>query len=201
MGLPPAGNLRILTRPMIREATMISHRSLLALFLVLLPSMGLAKKPEDVFGGRILLSDKPFPTQSKSVGTYVASLRKQARDQFWENKEKQQWVIYYSAFFKRPLSDLEVTLKTYDISDGAKRMVESYELYLGESGQRAFSGKMTLDKGEDRYATNSRILAVMEHHGSVVAQATFAIGGQGKHYSGKVEFDKDEAEGRDDKGK
>ena len=36
-------------------------------------SVAEAKKPEDVFAGRILISDKRFPTQSKSVGAYISA--------------------------------------------------------------------------------------------------------------------------------
>jgi len=154
-----------------------------------------ARKPEDVFAGKILMSDKAFPTQAKSVNAYIGALKKQAKDRFWEDKEKKQWLLYYSAFFKKPLNDLEVTLKTYDISSGEKRMVESYELYLDSRGQRAFSGRLKMPKGEGGYDPNAKILIVMENRGVTLAQTVFYIQGEGKRYSGKVEFSEEEANG------
>src|SRR5689334_920213 len=56
--------------------------------------------PEKVFAGKILVSNKRFPTQAKSANAYIAALKKQAKTNFYEDKEKQEWRVYFAAFFK-----------------------------------------------------------------------------------------------------
>lgn len=167
---------------------------LLSCVVMLLSAQAEARKPEDVFGGKILLSSKPFPTEAKSANQYVSKLKSLSKKEFWEDKEKKQWKIYYAAFFKKPANDLEVLVRFYDISDGTKRVVEAYEQYLEERGQRAIIGNVKLRRGDGAggYAPNSRIMMTMEVHGKVVAEATFKIGGEGKKFTGKVTFTEEE---------
>jgi len=187
----------------------VSRASLHAVRLVLLPlslALGVAAvagtapahaaKPEVTFGGRILISDKSFPTSSKSVGAYIGALRKQSKDKLWEDKEKTHWKVHYVAFFRKPLNDLEVTVKLYDVSQpSAQRMIESYELYLDGRGQRSFSGNLKLRKADDAYHPNSRILMVLENRGAILAKANFTVHGEGKKFTGKVEFSEEDTKG------
>src|SRR5262245_42227246 len=167
----------------------------LSLALLCVPAA--AKKPEDVFGGQIKTSVSAFPLSSKSQGADVSKVRSQSKDRFWENKEKKEWIIYYAAFFKKPVNDLEVTLKTYDITTGAARMVESYEIYVESREQRVVTGRVNLKRGDDgsNYSPNSKIRLVLENRGRILAQSTFYIQGEGKRFTGKVEFTEDETKG------
>jgi len=169
-----------------------------ALTLLLVATATAAKKPEDVFGGRIMTSQTSYPMNSKSVNAYIGQVRKQSKDRFWENKEKKEWIIYYAAFFKKPVNDLEVTLKTYDISTGAARLVESYEIYVESRDQRVVTGRVNLKRGDDgsNYTPNSKIRLVLENRGRILAQSTFYIQGEGKRFTGKVEFTEEEASGQ-----
>jgi hypothetical protein len=131
------------------------------------------------------------------VSAYIGTVRKQAKDRFWENKEKKEWIVYYTAYFKKPVNDLEVTLKTYDVSGGVGRLVESYEIYLDTRDQRVVNGRVNLKRGDDgsNYSPNSKIRMVLENRGRVLAQATFYLQGEGKKYTGKVEFTEEETQG------
>lgn len=157
-----------------------------------------AKKPEDVFAGRILISDKQFPSSSKSVGAYIGALKKQAKDKLWENKEKSSWKVFYVAFFRKPLNDLEVTVKLFDVSQPSEqRLVESFEIFLESRGQRSFAGKLELKKADNTYHPNSRILMVLENRGTILAKANFTIHGEGKKFTGKVEFSEEDTKGNE----
>jgi hypothetical protein len=157
-----------------------------------------AKKPEDVFGGRVIVSDKSFPLESKSAQAYIASVKKQSKDRFMEDKEKGQWKIYYAAFFKKPLNDLEVKCTVYDVTDGSQRFIDSWDEYLAERGQRVIIGNVKLKRQDGKVNPNSKILIVMESHGSIVATASFYIIGEAKKFSGKVEFSEEEAKQKGD---
>jgi hypothetical protein len=153
-----------------------------------------AKKPEDVFGGRVMVSEKSFPLESKSANAYISAVKKQSKDRFQEDKEKGQWKIYYAAFFKRPLNDLEIKVTIYDVTDGNQRYIDSWEEFLAERGQRVIVGNVKLKRQEGKINPNSKILLVMESKGSIVASASFYILGEGKKFTGKVEFSEEEAQ-------
>lgn len=155
--------------------------------------LALAKKPEDVFGGRVMLSEKSYPLESKSAAAYIAQVKKQSKDRFQEDKEKQQWIIYYAAFFKKPLNDLEIKVTIYDVTDGAQRFIDSWEEFLTERNQRVIVGKLKLKKQDGKVNPNSKILMVMESRGKIVASSSFYILGEGKKFTGKVEFSEEEA--------
>jgi hypothetical protein len=172
----------------------VSMCALVALSLVSAPAE--ARKPEDVFGGKIILSARPFPQQARSASAYIGAVKKQSLTRFVEDKENKEWRIFYAAFFKQPVGDLDVNLKIYDVTSG-ERLVEAYEQYLSNTSSRALTGKVLLKRGDGTagYDPNTRIKMVMMSKGKVIAQATFVIQGEGKKYSGKVEFTAEEAAG------
>lgn len=160
-----------------------------------------ARKPEDVFGGKIMVSEKPYPTTSSSPNAYIAAVKKQSRDRFQEDREKKQWKIHYAAFFKKPVNDLELQVKLYDVTDGNQRLVEAYEQFLQERGQRVVIGNIKLKKGDGSgsgYDPNSKILMVMESKGKIVASVSFYIQGEGRRYKGQVDFSEDETKGNEE---
>jgi hypothetical protein len=171
---------------------MSARLTLVVLGLLCATGQAFAKKPEDVLGGKVLLSEKTFPTQARSQQAYLAAVKKQSKDRFLENKASKAWKLHYAAFFKKAVNDLEVTMKFFDISDGQKRMVESYEQYLETRGQRVIIGTVKLKRGEGGYEPNSKILMTFESGGRVVAQAVFFLEGEGRRFTGKVEFTEEE---------
>ncbi len=156
-----------------------------------------AAKPEDVYGGKIMTSDTAYPIKAKSPAAYTAQIKKQTKSTFMEDKENKQWKIYYAAFFRKGVDDLEVTVNMYDVSDGGQRMVESYQQFLTKRGERAIVSSVVLNRSDDGngYPPNSRIMMTIESGGKVIASTTFTVAGEAKKYSGKVEFTDDEAKG------
>ena len=170
----------------------------LAAFTFVASTAQAAKKPEDVFGGRVMCSDKSYPLESKSAAAYITQVKKQSKDRFQEDKEKGQWKIYYAAFFKKPLNDLEVKVTIYDVTDGSQRFIDSWEEFLTERNQRVIIGNLKLKRQEGKVNPNSKILMVMESRGQIVASASFYIIGEAKKFSGKVEFSEEEASQKGD---
>lgn len=174
---------------MIRSSSVLCSAVVLLAVLVQAPSAQ-ARKPEDVFGGRILVSDQPFPTNARSADAYIDAIKKASRDRIQEDKEAKQWRVFFAAFFKQPANDLEVSVKVFDVTNGARRLVDTFEQYLGSPSQRAYVSDVKLRRGDglNGYDPNSKILMIMESHGHVVAEATFFIVGEVKKGPTTVDF-------------
>jgi len=169
-------------------------RSLILVILVFLTSLlvvtAFARKPEDVFGGRILVSDQPFPTNARSEDAYIDAIKKAARDRILEDKESKQWRVFFAAFFKQPPNDLEINVRVYDVTNGSRRLVDTFEQYLSNATTRAYVSDVKLRRGDGTggYDPNSKINMVMESHGRVIADATFYIVGEVKKGPTTVDF-------------
>lgn len=166
-------------------------------FIVAVALLGLAgtasagRSPEDVFRGQVITSKKRIPTSDKSASAYVAKLKAARTERFFEDKEKGEWKIHYAAFFRRPLNDLEVTVRLFDVTGGAKKLINSFEQYLDGRGAKSVISSFTLER---KYVgVNKQILVVMESRGAILATGRFAVLGEGEKYTGQVDFSEDEA--------
>ena len=156
-----------------------------------------AQPPEAVFGGQVLTSDKRYPMSAKSANAYIAALRKQSKSNFQEDKDKKQWKVHFAAFFKKPLNDVEVQAKLYDITPGQPRvMMASFDQYLDERGQRSLVSSMVLERKQ--FGVNKQLMVTIESHGSVLATGKFKILGDAEKASGKVDFSDEDTKGNGD---
>src|SRR5215475_7677031 len=126
--------------------------------LLLVSAVALAKKPEDVFGGRILVSDQPYPTSARSADAFISAVKRQSRDRLQEDKEAKEWRFFFAAFFRQPINDLEINIRVFDVTKG-ERLVLSFEQYLPERGQRAYLSQLTFKRGDGSsdFDPNSRV--------------------------------------------
>ena len=160
-------------------------------FLVHVP-VAEAGKVERKFGGKILLSKKKFPQSAKSESAYISKLNKQKATKFWEDKANQQWKVHFAAFFKKPLRDLEYTVKLYDVSNG-KQLLSSFEQYTDSSDQTSLLSYIILERKQ--FGVNKTIMMVIESKGRVVAAGKFQILGEAEKFTGKADFTEEEASG------
>ncbi|MBP9088629.1 MAG: hypothetical protein KBG15_21075 [Kofleriaceae bacterium] len=174
----------------------IASVALLALLLITGNRQAFAEaKPEKVFAGQVFVSDKVFPTTAKSSAAYIAAVKKQKKTAFQEDKETQSWKIYYAAFLKAGLDDVQVNVKLYDVSGRQQQLLAAFEQYTDTRGQRTVIAKFTLERKS--VGVNKQVLMVMESNGKVLASGRFQILGETERNSGKVDFTDDEAAGRD----
>lgn len=147
------------------------------------------KTPEKVFRGQILTSNKRFPSSAKSVGSYIKKLKKNKKTKFQEDKKTKSWKIYIAAFFKKPLNDLEVTVKLFDVTTGRRHLVNSFEQYTEGRGQTSLISHIKLER--EYFGVNKKIMIQMETRKTILAQGTFHILGEEVKHSGKVDFTED----------
>ena len=91
-------------------------------------------------------------------------------------------------------NDLELTVKLFDVTDGKKKLVNSYEQYTSDRGQRSLLSYITLER--KFFGVNRHILMVMENRGRILATGRFTIIGEAEKFSGEVTFTEEETRGR-----
>ncbi len=157
-----------------------------------------AEDPNAVFAGKIMVSDKKFPSSAKSPSAYVAAIRKLAKSNFNEDKTNHTWKIYFAGFLKTPLDDVEYLVKIYELTGKSQQVLATFEQYTDMRGEKTISANMTLEKKV--VGVNKDLLMTMESKGKVLASARFKILGDGDKYTGKVNFSDDDSKKDDDDG-
>ncbi|HEY0253962.1 MAG TPA: hypothetical protein VGC41_20670 [Kofleriaceae bacterium] len=151
-----------------------------------------AENPEVAFKGKIMTSTKRFPQTAKSPSAYTAMIRKQSQSSFSEDKTDHSWTIYFAAFLKTPLNDVEYVIKFYELGKGGQQLLATSENFNDERGQKTIVSKIHLDKKQ--MGVNKELQMTIENKGVVYASTRFKILGEGEHYTGKVNFSEDEKE-------
>jgi hypothetical protein len=168
-----------------------------ALALVVTPAdAGPARGPEKVFAGKVILSSKRIPLYAKSPGAYVSMIRKLSKRDFQEDKTNQNWKVHFAAFLSKPLDDLEILVKLYDVTGGAKSLLASFEQYTDTRGQRTIISSFTLERKQ--VGVNKQIIIELEHKGRRLAAGQFRILGEAERYSGKVDFSAEETQDKEE---
>ncbi len=173
--------------------------SLVVMFLMIAGSAGADPKIEKekanpMFSGRVMLSDKYYPRSAKSLPAFNAQVKKQSKENFYEDKEKKNWKIYFAAFLKTPLNDVEYLVKIYEIGGRGQQLLATIEQFTDSRGQYSLLSSIVLDRKSA--GVNKQLLMTIEAKGKVLGSARFKILGEGERYSGKVNFSEDDANGK-----
>ncbi|NVB79259.1 MAG: hypothetical protein HOV81_12730 [Kofleriaceae bacterium] len=166
------------------------------LMLAVAVSPARAGDPNVVFNGRIMLSTKRFPLTAKSKDAYIAAVRKQSGTNFKEDNEKKGWKIYFAAFLKKPLNDVEYVIKFYELGRGTQQLLGASEAFNDERGQRTIVSNIMLEKKS--FGVNKELLMTIENKGQILASGRFKILGEGEKFTGKVNFSEEEAAGKEE---
>jgi MYXO-CTERM domain-containing protein len=143
-------------------------------------------KAEKTFGGTVLLSTKGFPTWANSVNEYISKVRKNGQKKFQENEDKKEWKIEFIAFFRKPLDDMEVSIRLYDVGRGQKRMVTSFDQFLDRCAT-SYASSMVLKR--EAFGVNKSIVVTVESRSAgVIATGKFEILGKADKFTGKADF-------------
>jgi hypothetical protein len=162
------------------------------------PSPAFARKPEDVYAGKIMVMKNRLPERFRSAEDFIGQIKRASIASLWPEKtgeDKGKWRFEYLAFFSRPLDDLEVSLRFYDVTSGQKRFLAESTTYVQHRGERMFGSNMVV--GAPEFEPNKKILITMENRGRILATGTLIIRGEGPHYSGRVEFSEEETKQKD----
>jgi hypothetical protein len=167
------------------------------LALVVATGVADARKPEDVYAGKIVFMRNRLPEHFRSAEDFISQVKRSSMGTLWPEKQggdKGKWKFEYMAFFARPLDDLECQVRFYDVTGGGRQLVSSGSVFM-HRGDRMFGSNWTI--GAPEFEPNKRILMTLENRGRVLAAGSLIIRGEGPHFSGKVEFTDEEARVKD----
>ena len=176
-----------------RASIVVSSLLITALLIATRPADA---NPNKVFAGRIMTSEKRYPTQAKSAAAYTAQIKKQSKSSFFEDKEKKGWVVHFIGFLKTPLNDVEYMVKIYEVGGRQQQLLTSFEQFTDERGQKTLTSKVLLERKS--FGVNKELLITMENKGKVLASGRLKILGEGEKLTGKVNFSDEEAAGKEE---
>jgi hypothetical protein len=159
--------------------------------LVVTARPAVAERVNRAFAGKIMLSDKHYPHEAKSLAAFNAKVRKQSKTMFREDKEK-KWKIYFAGFLRTPLNDVEYVVKLWELTGRSRQLLVSFDQFTDTRGQAALMSSMTLDRKQ--VGANKQLMMTLESKGHILASAQFKIVGERERYTGKVDFSDDEAQ-------
>ena len=140
------------------------------------PAKDDSKIVNQTFAGRIMVSDKRFPLQAKSLAEFNAKVQKQSLSVFKEDKDK-KYLIYFAGFLKAPLNDVEYNVKLYDVTNNkGQQLLATIEQFTDERGQTSLLSKMQLDR---KTVGGSFVYGMTHNRGSEsIVRATIDLGRQ-----------------------
>jgi len=147
--------------------------------------------------GKVYLTAKRAPTRFPNASAWIRFLQANRKEHIWpEKNNKKQWRFEFMAFWARPLNDLEVTVKIYDVTD-VRRLVVGDSFYLPQKGQRLLAANMTLD--QPRFEVNRKYeMRVTDARQQQLAATKFWLRGEKERYSGKVTFSDEDTRKKDE---
>lgn len=111
-----------------------------------------AVKPEKKFKGKIIISEKRFPSRFDSDNQFVRHMKKVDTRKLTAEGED-DWTFHYMAFLPEPVSTLKATVTYYDVTNpGQKKMVDTFSFYPGDREDKIVAGyaKLSPDKFDPR---------------------------------------------------
>ena len=105
-------------------------------------------------------------------------MRKLSATNFYEDKATHTWKIYFAAFLKTPLNDVEYVIKFYDVSGKGQPLIASSDQFTDTRGEKTIVSNIKLEK--KTMGVNKEVMITLENKGRVLASGRFKILGEGE---------------------
>ena len=147
--------------------------SVLLCFL-LAPSVALgSKQVARKLKGRIILSQKPFPTSFKNDRSFVKHMKRVDTKRFvYGDSEKIS--VEFMAFFARSYAVTEFTATVFDVTE-RREMVTTFPIYPQQRKTQILASYFSMDKASFEVEHQYLMVVQSTYGGPVIAEAKFAI--------------------------
>ena len=143
----------------------------LSLALLWAPTAVHARKPVDVYKGRIILDTKRFPSQFKSDRAFTRYLKK-AHKKRVDYGDKMTLNLEFMAFFRKNHVATEFTGMIFDIT-GPRKLLDTFSIYPQQRKTRVLASNIELIK-ED-FPEERKYYLVVTRGQTVLAETKFTI--------------------------
>lgn len=152
----------------------VSIISTLAVLLAFSPQ-ALAKKPEKVFKGKIILSKSRFPSKFKTDKAFVKHMRKVDTKAIYPQADG-TWSFEYMAFPRKKVGTIQAAVTFYDITGGRKKLVNTFSFYMRKPGDKILNGYASLSESKNFKANRKYLMVFSRGYGQpALASTKFAL--------------------------
>ncbi len=147
----------------------------LAAALCLFAADAYAKKPANVFKGKIIMSTTPFPARFSSDKRFISHMRKVDTKTFTYAEDAESINIEFMAFFRRPYGGTEFPAMVYDVTE-TRRQVATFPIYPDptQKSTRILASYARLSKEQFPDETRKYEM-VITSGGKIIAKTKFTI--------------------------
>ncbi len=119
----------------------------LAVIMLAVPS-AFAVTPEKKFAGKIIVSEKNFPSRFDTDAAMIKHMKKANTHELFAKGEG-DWEFEYMAFLKKPVGTLQASITFYDISvPGTETLIDSFTFYPDNAKHKILNGHQRLSKSK-----------------------------------------------------
>lgn len=143
----------------------------LALALLWTPNTAEARKPADVFKGRVILSTKPFPIRFKNDRAFIRHLKKVHKKRV-NYGDKMAMHLELMAFFRKPYVATEFKGMIFDVT-GKRTLINTFSIYPQQRRTRIMATDIELTKEE--FPEERKYYLVVTLGQTILAETKFTI--------------------------
>lgn len=149
--------------------------------------------PEKQFSGQVLILKKRAPSRFSNSSAFTRFLRANRIQDVWPAaKGSSSWRLEFMAFFRSPISDVDVKVRFFDVTS-EKKLVAADSVFTSARGQRILASSFVLEQPEFQ-VDRKYLMVVSGGRGPAKAATTrFTLRGKRQSYNGKVVFSEEEA--------
>ncbi len=120
---------------------------MMAVTMMAMPS-AFAVTPEKKFAGKIIVSEKNFPSRFDTDAAMIKHMKKANTHELFAKGEG-DWEFEYMAFLKKPVGTLQASITFYDISvPGTETLIDSFTFYPDNAKHQILNGHQRLSKNK-----------------------------------------------------
>ncbi len=142
-------------------------------FLFSLSLPALARSPNRVFKGKIILSKKPFPFRFKSDKALIRHMKRVDSKSFRYDEEGNIH-IEFMAFFARPHRSSQFNAAIYDVTE-RRRLVSTFPVYPNQKMTKILASDVVLDKETFPEERHYLLVISRQYNSPILAESKFAI--------------------------
>lgn len=121
--------------------------TVMSLTVISMPS-AFAQTPEKKFAGKIIVSEKRFPSRFDSDEAMIKHMKKANTHELFASGES-DWEFEYMAFLKKPVGTLQAAVTFYDVSNpGSETLIDTYTFYPDKTSHKIINGFQRLARGK-----------------------------------------------------